>query len=621
MRYLQLLATLILAALITACGGGGGSAGTVSGSAAPQPSTGPVPASVEILASDTRLSSAPGSTVSFTVTVKDAANQSIPTQTVTFSASSGNLLGVLPAARTGASGEPITTVSLSPGSDQTNRDITVTAYAGGASRSIVIPVFGTSVSITGDGSVLSGGVATYTVKAQDGNGKSIAGASLSIKSSLGNNLSQNAVTTDASGVATFLYTANIAGADVLTVEGLGASGKASITVSAEDFRFSSPSAGSTVQVGVSQPLVLRYLSGGVGVAGRAVTFSTTRGSISPSSGVTDANGQVAATISSTTSGPANVIAQLAGGAQANLSLVFAATTPASLVVQANPGAVLPNALGSSINQSALQATVRDSVGNPVPGRVVNFTALTDGSNGTISPGSGTTDANGIVSVQFIPGALSTANNGVIVQASVQSTAVTGTTGLTVSGQALFISIATGNVITNLNPTTYEKEFTVYVTDANGAPAANRAVSMSASPSSDNKGSMTFSTGSGSASVWVANISASCANEDVNRNGTLDAGEDTNRDGRLTPGLPVVVSPSSITTDGSGFATFKLRYGENYAPWLTALITARATVGGTESSSSFSYTIGGAASDFSDQANPPAGVYSPFGTSYSCTDAL
>jgi hypothetical protein len=317
-------------------------------------------------------------------------------------------------------------------------------------------------------------------------------------------------------------------------------------------------------------------------------------------------------VSSLTSGPATVLAQ-SGGAQATLAISFIATTPASVVLQANPGSIPPNTAGSTANSVSLQAIVRDAAGNPVAGRVVNFTAVADGSNGVITPGSGTTDANGTVVVQFIPGALTTASNGVVLSATVQGTSVTGTASLTVSGQALFISIGTGNEIENLNQTTYQKRFSVYVTDANGAPAANRIVNLAVFPDFYYKGFMTKGDDG-----WVATRTAKCANEDINRNGILNPGEDTNGDGLLTPGLPVVVSPASVTTDATGFATFFLQYGENYAPWVDTTITARTTVGGTESVKTQLYTLLGAAEDFTGD-NPPAGVINPFGSDASCTD--
>ena len=611
-QYLRTLGAVLLAALMTACGGGGGSAGTTTGTTGP--STTPSPATIEVFSSATQLSSATGSSVTFTVVAKDANNQAIPNQTVTFSATSGNLTGALPAPHTGSSGEAITGVSLSPGADPTNRDIVVTLTAGGVSKQVTIPVVGTTLSLSGDASILLAGVSTYTAKAVDSAGNPVAGAALTVASSLNNNLNPSSLTTDSQGAATFIYTANNAGVDTLTLTGVGTTARTTVSVSADDFQFESPASGTNVIVGASQIVTVRFLSGGVGAAGRAVTFSTTRGTVSPASTTTDANGRASAVISSTTSGPASVIAQVAS-AQTTLPVSFVATTPATLVLQANPGTVPPNTgTSATVNQATLQAIVRDPSGNPVAGRVVNFSAITDGSNGTISPGSGTTDANGTVVAQFIPGGLTTATNGVLIRATVQGTTISGTASLTVSGQALFISIATSNEISNLDPTTYKKDFSVYVTDAAGAPVAGKAVNLSVFPETYLKGRLAKGEDGWDYSDSPApNV---CVNEDLDRNGILNAGEDVNGDGRLNPGLPVVVSPATVTTAANGFATFSLVYGENYAPWLTVLITARAAVGGTESVQTQSYFVGGSAADFNSDT-PPAGVVSPFGTG-SCT---
>ena len=130
------------------------------------------------------------------------------------------------------------------------------------------------------------------------------------------------------------------------------------------------------------------------------------------------------------------------------------------MVQANPGGVLPNATGTTLNQSSIEAVVRDATGNAVANRQVNFSTLVDISNGTLSPGSATTDANGRAQVQFIPGASSTPANGVVIQAEVASTAIRSTTSLTVNGKSLFITIGFGNTIGNVDETTYTKDFSV-----------------------------------------------------------------------------------------------------------------------------------------------------------------
>ena len=115
----------------------------------------------------------------------------------------------------------------------------------------------------------------------------------------------------------------------------------------------------------------------------------------------------------------------------------------------------------------------------------------------------------------------------------------------------------------------------------------------------------------------------CVNEDVNRNGILNAGEDTNGNGSLEPGLPVIIigsgSSATLTTDSTGSAAFTLQYAENFAPWVATRITARASVGGTESSAGMNYFLAGSSDDFANQSVAPAGVVSPYGVATSCTN--
>jgi hypothetical protein len=613
-RQLKYLGGLLLAGALVACGGGGGSAGTcVGGTSCPPTGGTATPAAIDVFSSTPVLSSTTDSSVSFTVVVKDANNQAIPNQTVTFSASSGNLVGALPSPKTGASGEAVTTVSLTPGADRTNRDITVTVTAGGATRQIVVPVSGTTVSLSGDSSLLLGNQSTFTVRALDAAGQPVPNAIIQLSSSLGNGLSAQTVTTNSTGAATFTYTGTRGGVDTITATGLGATVTSSISVSSDAFQFVSPGASTTIPVGETRTVTISLQRNGAPVVGQTVTFSTTRGTITPVTAGTDSQGRASAVVSSTSSGPATIVAQVPT-AQVSLSVNYIATQAATIVVQANPGAVPPNTGGSKTNQSTIVATVRDAVGNPVAGQVVNFTLVTDGSNGSVSPGSAVTDASGNAQTLFIPGGLSTANNGVRIQATVAGTSISGIATVTVNAQALFISIATSNEIGNLDAQTYQKEFSVYVTDANGAPAVNRTVNLEVYPVQYYKGSYSRPDG---ADQWTRNVTATCVNEDVNRNGILDAGEDTNTNGRLDPGLPVVVTPSSVLTGANGFATFKLQYGENYAGWVDTIITARTSVGGTESVKQQAYFLFPSLPDMTSEGTP-ANVFSPFGSGMSCT---
>jgi hypothetical protein len=615
-QILRISGGMLLAVLLAACGGGGGSPGATPGGTGGSGGTPATPMALELFSSSAQLSSSPNSTVSFTVVAKDAQNRAIPNQTVTFTASSGNLTGALPLPRTGPAGEPVTGVMLSPGGDRSNRDVTVTAAAGGIRQSLTIPVVGTQLRLSGSLSLLLGSTATYTVTARDQSGQAILGANLSASSAIGNSITPSNLVTDALGTAKFLYRANNAGLDTISVTGLGASARTDVAVSAEDFAFEAPAQNDSVPIGTNQTSTVRLLTNGAPAAGRVVTFSTTRGAVSPQSGVTDANGRVSTSISSTTAGPATITAR-SGTAQTILPVTYLATTPAFVVLQVNPAAVLPNTGGSSAHRAALQATVRDAAFNPVAGRIVNFTALSDLSNGSIQPGSHVTDENGIAEVLFVPGGLTTANDGVVIKATVAETTVSATTSLTVSGQALFISIGKGKLIGELSEPVYRKEFSVYVTDANGAPVPNQAVTLSVYPDLYLKGLIRL-VRVDDVEKWVQGVEATCVNEDVDRNGILwPADEDFNRNGKLDPGLPVVISPSSVTTDSGGFGTFFLQYGKNFAMWLDATLTARAQVGGTESLQTQKYFLEVLAADFLDTATNPPNLRSPFGNAADC----
>ncbi len=609
MNLLKYVTGVALAMILSACGGGGGS----SGSSLTQPvvPVTEVPASIEVLASANALPSA-GSGVVITAFVKNGANVGLAAQKVTFAASSGGLQSA--SVVTDSAGAA--TAKLIVGSDKSIRDIKVTVTAGTISGNVTVTLTGTRVSISGTGSLQSGGAASsFTVNAVDSSNNPILGAQISVSSALGNAISATPLTTDATGSATFLYTPNKSGSDTLTVSGLGGSAGAAIVVSAIDLVALSPANNTSIATGASQTISVRYRLSGAGVAGQTVSFSTTRGTFASATATTDGNGEASASLVSSTAGPAVIVAQISGVGSVNLPVQFVATTPTSVVVQANPGSILPNASGTT-NQSTIEAVVRDASGNAVANRQVNFTALQDLSNGSISPGIATTDANGRAQVQFIPGASSTQANGVIIQAQVASTSISSTTSVTVNGKALFITIGFGNTISNLDETTYSKPFTVYVTDANGVAVGNQVLSLSAIPEIYYKGFLVFN------KTWKYSgdaPTAVCANEDRNLNGILDAGEDTNANGQLTPGNVVVTAPGNVTTDASGRASFNLQYGEQYAPWATVRITARASVAGTESRQSIFFNLSGVASDFSDENVPPAGVSSPFGRTALCTD--
>lgn len=609
-RWVLLSAVLVL----SACGGGGGASlysAPSAAASAPSGAASAVATTVEVLTSANTLGSGAGETVAITAVVKDSANNGLGSTPVSFSVDSGTLTAV--SATTDVAG--LATAIFSTGSGKSNRVATVTVRSGSATGAVQVSIENTALAYSGATTFTLGGSSTVSVIAKDSKGASISNASITVTSLLGNGLSASTVTTDVNGQASLNYTATTAGSDTLTFRGLGASTVARLTVSGEDFRFTtpSPSASSTVPVGASSPLTVTYRQNGAPVAGRAVTFAATLGTLTSASAVTDAAGQASVAISSTFAGASVVSASLAGvTAQATVPVQFIATQPSVLVLQVSPTALAPNGAGSTANQANVVARVTDSAANPVTGVTVNFSQLQDLSGGQLSQASAVTDTNGQASVKYIAGPNSTASGGVVLRGAVASNAlVSNTFPLTVNQSALFIALGTGNTILNDNEQTYRKNYTVYVTDANSVVVPGVTITVRALPQRYGKGRLIFGgTSWGIGAVGVDYIN--CPNEDINFNGSRDAGEDANGNGRLEPGNVISVTPGTLVTDSTGRATISLVYAESYAPWVEIRLEVQATVSGTASTTSSTFFVVGSAEDFGGETVPPAGLNSPFG---------
>jgi hypothetical protein len=625
MKILNWLSALALCTLVAACGGSGNAGtspfgnggGTGCGSASAPSGNCSSAAAIDVLASGTQVGSG-GDTVTITAVVKGAGNVGLASVPVAFAVDTGTLTNA--ATITGATGTA--TATFSAGANRANRMATVTVTSGSAVGKLQLQIVGTALSYSGVTTVPLGGAVPVTVKAVDSTGAVISGLSVAVASALGNGLSTAAVTTDASGTASLTYTATNAGSDTLSFTGGGTTVAPTLLVSAANFTITSPAANVQIPVNTNQAVTVTYMLNGAAQANQTVTFTSTAGSVVPSSTTTNAQGQATVTVSSTTASPAVIQASLANNsAQATLPVQFVAQTPNKVVLQITPTAIGPNPAGATAQQAQLRATVTDANANPVTGATVNFNRVADPSAGSLSQASAVTDTSGQASVQYIAGALTTANGGVIIQANVVPssgpTIFSNTATLTVNQSALFISLATGNTISNADPETYQKDYVVYVTDANGVAVPNINVTMSVLPTRYGKGTLNFSGGS-----WVYATVVFCQNEDATFDGTanqafafngiLDPGEDFNGNGRLDPGNVVIVSPGNVKTDATGRAIVSLFYGESYAPWVEVQLKAQAVVSGTESSRSVTFTVGGAAADFTSPTNPPAGVVSPFG---------
>jgi protocatechuate 3,4-dioxygenase beta subunit len=593
-------------------------------------SDGPDVASVGLFTTTQQLSSSGAEGVVLTALVKDGNNNLIEGANVQFSSNSGELQ--VTKSTTGEDGKA--TAVLNTELDKSNRTIQVTATSNNVNDILDVFVVGTSINISGTSTLAIGDENSFIVKLLDSDGNGIGGQeiALSTLSSGSATISlPDTVTTDANGQGTVLVTGSSGGSNAIVATALGATSQKDITVQADSFLFNSfnngngsvinPSAGAEpadVLLSDIATVQLTWLRSGQPVPdGTVVNFTTTRGSLVANSGTT-VDGKVTAQVTSNNAGKALLTFV---GVEGNVSLEnqiefeFVAETPATVVAQASPDSIGPNG-----QQSTISVTVKDANGNLVKNQTVEF-SLTDTSNGSIFPASAVTDSNGIASTVYTSSSVS-ARDGVQIEAKVSGTNITDIVTLTVSDRELFISLGTGNKLIEVDSTTYNKQYTVFVVDADSTPRPNVTLTISAIPKDFHKGFWYRYYEDGTFKRWATDIQDTCYNEDLNIDGIMDSGEDRNGDGMLTPGN-VVGATGEVTTDDQGRAVIDILYPQSYGSWVDVTLIAKTKVTGTEGSALVTFTLPTLAAHLNDEnVTPPVantGLSSPFGRLPGCTN--
>jgi hypothetical protein len=523
-----------------------------------------------------------------------------------------------------------------------------------------VAVTGTTLAMAGPTNLVLGSQGTFTVTLTNSASHGIGNKTVLISSTNGNTLTPASLTTDANGQGTFKVTATSTangGNDTLSASALGLITTHALAVSSQNFSITVPAPSATppkINLGVVQTITATWLAGGAAQAGQTVNFAATRGTLSAASAVTDASGNATVTISSTTAGPA-VVSANGTGVSAQVDLDFVATNPTQIAVQAAPAAV---AVGAS---SIITATVRDPANNLVEGATVTF-SLADSTGGQLTVASATTNSQGQAQTTYTAGGTSSAANGVVVTASVtdaSNATHSASVALTVGGQTVFLSLGTGNTITSPDAATYAIQFAVLALDAQGAAVPNVPITLKVLPLSYVKGARAWN-----GTLWAtvprtatndpdANPlgTQTCANEDTDYSGNIGsldpppqptcvdqelppvppapAGsnlitahtKDYNCDGRLEPGNVAAVSPSSGLTNSTGELLVTVTYPMDHAYYVTVKLAATTTVNGTQSSTSSTFVLPGAATDFNSQSKAPPGPISPYGQATVCSNPL
>jgi Bacterial Ig-like domain (group 1) len=565
-------------------------------------------ATLTLLTSSPQIPSDGSASATITALVRDATNNVIKGQAVTFTASSGALVIAQPAT---TDDNGLLTATLSTAGDPTNRSIAINGMSGSASSSITVNVVGTALALNGPNSLPTGSTGKYNVVLTSAGGAGIANKPVTITSSKANGISQTPIFTDASGGASFNLTANNNGVDTLTASALGISTPITLTVSADAFTFTAPAANTEIALGSPVTVSVNWKKNNAAVANSPITFSTTRGTLNVGSANTNATGDATVTVTATNAGPAVVTATNTDGTSIQLDIEFVAITPASLDLQASPFTISTN------GQSALTATVRDAANNFVKNQTVNF-VLTDVSGGQLSVAQSVTNSQGQAKTFYNASNSTSAANGVRVDATVQGTAVTDHALITVAQRQVFVSFGTGNEIEEPNQAQYRTQWAVQVTDSQGNGVSGADVQLSILSTRFWEGYRVFVSTPTAKWTTPGKPNGGCLDEDVNHNGVLDPGEDIYPDGKIEAGNILSVapdvgnSPNTVTTDKNGFALFWVYYPQEYAYWLEVALTAKLTVQGTEFSETTVFIPSGSATDFTSQQADPPGLISPFG---------
>ncbi len=623
---------LLIPAVLVACGGtGAGASGASASSVGGLGGTGDGSAQIQLTADKTVLNSNKSTPVQLVAVVVDGNGVVVPNRPITWqvkdnvSPSGVRLEGA--GTKTDSAGK--STASLVLSGDQGNRAVTVTVTSTDIQGTLDIAVAGTSIAVSGPQTVpLNGAPSRFTLNLKDSSGIGIPGKSLSLSSRAGNSLSSPAVVTDQSGQATVDLVGVTGGADQLLVAGLGATAGFDIAVASEALQvlpaaaeIAIGSVGTTVQVGYAR-------AGGI-PPGSTVTLTSTRGTVTPAT-ASIASGNAQFTIASTTAGPVSLAATV-GTTQGSASALFIATVPAAIDLQATPNIIGPNQAGQTSERSTLIAVVRDGSGNPVKGRIVAFTNPTDPSGGRIDPATSITDAAGRATSTFIAGSLSTAPNGVQIQAEVIGTSIAkGQALVSVSRAPLFVRLGAGDKVQKTDdPPVYTDRYAVIVSDSTGNAVKNAEVQVRLTPTFYRTGrlcktDLTSGLCSATGTEWRTDLSTSqiFPSEDVGtpapggvnasgyRDGVCQLGEDSNGDRQLTPGNVAAVT-STVITNESGVGTVAITYPKQFGWWTEVIMEATIKVGGSEGAASAAFVLRVPAEDVQNVSTTPAFFFSPY----------
>ncbi len=605
------------------------------------------PTTVSLAISTPTIKSDNSNTTIITLIAQDSARATLPGVPVSFQANTG-LLASPASGTTDEMGRFAVTFS-SGVSNLSNRVATVTAKAGTKTTSVPISIFGSTLSLTlSETSAQVGGTAIrFYATTKDAAGVSANGQR--IRFSVSNpslaNISVTEALTDVTGaVPTASLTPVAAGTVTLKAAWLDDAGNETLVETREititptgglDFAVTVPATSTTtLSTGQSQTVAVTVPTMLNSATVTSVRFASSAGTWAgtPSRTLTPtANSASTSFTAPNNAGIVSIQIDALGGTKvlATKKLTFAVTASiaSSLSFQTSAASIVPT-VGGSNSQAALTAKVRDNSGNAVGGAAVEFRLLdTTGSGESIDPPiaySAATGSLGEAVATFTAGSRTT-EGPIFIRANVSGQTCTGklaakyldetnsmckTISMSVARTAVNVTLGTSTEIADaVDKTMYDWKLSVLVVDANGSPAPDAAVSLTAFPKNYRNGTMMGSKGCPvQKSTTDVTVPTWLSNEDQNRNALLDTGEDINGNGRISPPQAAGGAiTSTVITDAFGSASATLRFPKRAARFVQTEITARVAVSGSEGTTSTLETLPMSKTDAEAESCPLAGV--------------
>ncbi|CAM4027482.1 Big-1 domain-containing protein [Rahnella bruchi] len=340
-------------------------------------------------------------TNSIELVVLDAGNNPVTGESITFSATNGTTVNTATSV-TNSEGKASTDLtSLVAGSSQ----ITATSDSGETLEQTV-----TFVADTGTATITSGDLSIVTndsvangsarnqvqVKVTDAKGNAVPAQTVTFSAGNGAVI-ETSGTTDSKGLVIVGLTSKKAGDSLVTASVNSHSQTISTTFVADSSTAKGAldvTADGAVANGVATNSVELTIqdAGGNPVPGTSITFSATNDAkVTTTRGVTDKNGKLSTTATSTVAGISKVTAKSASGEQLTANINFIADAGTATIVAGDLSVVTNGSVANGSVQNQVRVKVTDAQGNPVPAQTVSLTA----DNGAKIDTSVTTNSQGL----------------------------------------------------------------------------------------------------------------------------------------------------------------------------------------------------------------------------------